>query len=176
MAEIDKNISTDDTQDGSYSLRDIVDMVLGNWIWFVVSILVCLFIASFYIYKTPKTYSRSSSILIKDSRRGNATASAFSDLGSMKIIPNVDNEIAILASKHLMTKVVKQLNLNVSYRTKGKIRTYDLYNSSPIDVTFIDGVDEQRCGFDVIPISSTVSRLPISYFPEEKTDSVIIGS
>lgn len=176
MTEIDKNIATDDIQDDSYSLRDIVDMVIGNWMWFVVSIFACLLVAGFYIYKTPKTYSRFASILIKDSRRGNATASAFSELGSMKIIPNVDNEIAILSSKRLMTVVVKQLNLNIRYSSKGKIRTYDLYGSSPIDVAFVDGVDEQRCGFDVIPISASDFKVTKFVFPNGEDNSVIIGA
>lgn len=138
----------------SYSLRDIVEMVVANWYWFVISIGVCMVFAAYYVYKTPKIYNRSATIMIKDSRRGGSAAAIFADLQSMKAIPNVDNEMFILGSKRLMEFVVDTLNLNVDYFYKGKIRTADLYRRNPISVNFVNGLDWQSLMFNVIPLDS----------------------
>ena len=88
------NSKVEDTS--AYSLRDIFEMVLANWYWFVISIGLCMVVATYYVYKTPKVYQRSATIMIKDSRRGGSAAAIFADLSSMKAIPNVDNEMFIL--------------------------------------------------------------------------------
>ena len=56
-------------------------MVLANWYWFALSVLICLGVAYYYLASTPKIYSRTATILVKDSRKGGDTdLGAFSDL------------------------------------------------------------------------------------------------
>ena len=113
------------TEESNYSLRDTFEMIRANWMWFILSILICLGAASLYLRKTPNVYERTASLLIKDSRRGNVTSSAFSDLQSVKMIPNVENEMMLLGSKRLMMEVARNLRLNVAYGRQGHIRNYD---------------------------------------------------
>ena len=47
-----------DDQAGAINLHDIIRMILMNWYWFVLSVLVCLGVAYYYLAKTPKIYSR----------------------------------------------------------------------------------------------------------------------
>ena len=83
-----------DDQAGAINLHDIIRMILMNWYWFVLSVLVCLGVAYYYLAKTPKIYSRTATILVKDSRKGGAPElSAFSDLASFQTQRSVDNEI-----------------------------------------------------------------------------------
>ena len=39
-----------------FSITDFLHLLLKNWYWFVISIVACLAIATYYIKKTPKTY------------------------------------------------------------------------------------------------------------------------
>lgn len=55
-------------------------MVLANWYWFALSVLICLGMAYYYLASTPKIYSRTATILVKDSRKGgDMELGAFSD-------------------------------------------------------------------------------------------------
>ena len=48
------------------NIRDIVFMVLNNWYWFVISVLVCLVAAGFVYKAQPKTFTASGTILVRD--------------------------------------------------------------------------------------------------------------
>lgn len=94
-------------------------MVIGNWFWFLLSTVVCLSCALFYIYTAPKVYIRTATILIKDGKKGSETdIAAFGDLLGATARRNVDNEIIVLKSRNLMTEVVRRLNLHVNYVVK----------------------------------------------------------
>ena len=61
----------DETQDvGGITLHDILRMVIANWYWFALSMIVCVALGYFYLASTPRIYSRTATILIKDSRKG----------------------------------------------------------------------------------------------------------
>jgi len=91
-------------------------MVLANWYWFALSVLICLGVAYYYLASTPKIYSRTATILVKDSRKGgDMELGVFSDLVGFQNRRNVDNEVYILQSHRLMSEVVKRLHLTVNY-------------------------------------------------------------
>ena len=50
------------------TLHDLIQMVLANWYWFALSAIICLGTAYYYLASTPKIYSRTATILVKDSR------------------------------------------------------------------------------------------------------------
>lgn len=133
------------------TLHDLIQMVFANWYWFALSVVVCLGAAYYYLASTPKIYSRTATILVKDSRKGgDADLGAFSDLVGFQSRRNVDNEVYILQSHRLMTDVVKQLHLTVNYSVRERLRTLDLYGRSPIGVEFIDD-DNQAVSLEVTP-------------------------
>ena len=47
-------LAQDENQDNLFSLHDIVQMVLTNWYWFLISMAICLGAAYYYIAKTPR--------------------------------------------------------------------------------------------------------------------------
>ena len=111
----------------TFSVHDLIQTVIANWYWFVISVIVCVGCSYIYILRTPKIYSRTANILVKDSRKGGDTnLAALSDLAGLSQMRNVDNEIYILQSRRLMTEVVKQLGLTVQYETKEGLRPQDL--------------------------------------------------
>ena len=100
MTEQQSNIQTpagNDELAGTINLHDIIRMVVVNWYWFVLSVLVCIGAAYYYLAKTPKIYNRTATILVKDTRKGgDIDLSAFSDLAGFQTQRSVDNEIFVL--------------------------------------------------------------------------------
>ncbi len=143
----------------TFSIHDILQMILQNWYWFVISVGVCLVFAIFYLQTTPKIYHREATILVKDSRKGgDMDITAFNDLAGLSTRRNVDNEVYVLQSRRLMQNVVEKLNLTISYTTEGTLRTIDLYRRSPIEAIFVNNIKQQALGFTatILP-DSTVS-------------------
>ena len=144
----------------SFSLHDIIQLVLANWYWFVLSVVICVACGYVYIARTPKVYSRTANILVKDSRKGGDTdLASFSDLAGISARRNVDNEIYILQSRRLMREVVRRLGLTVSYSVDEKFRARDLYGQSPIHIDFINDNDAQNLSFEVTLLPDSAIRL-----------------
>ena len=145
---------------GTITLHDIIRMVIANWYWFVLSAVFCLCAAYYYLASTPKIYSRTATIMVKDSRKGgDVDLTAFSDLAGFQNRRNVDNEVFILQSRRLMTNVVKQLNLTVNYSVSERLRRRDLYGQAPIDVKFINDNDNQSLAMEITPLNDDKIRL-----------------
>ena len=151
------NLPAEGKEDNAnFSIYDLIQMVIGNWFWFLLSTVICISCALFYIYTTPKIYNRTATILIKDGKKGSETdLAAFGDLLGATARRNVDNEIIVLKSHHLMSDVVRRLNLHINYVIKHGLRTENLYRRSPIDVTFIDDNERQALAFELTPLSDT---------------------
>ncbi|WP_281310496.1 GumC family protein [Flavobacterium flavigenum] len=123
------------------NLREQLDKYLIHWKWFILSVFLCLVLAFLYLRYTTTNYVASTSILVKDEKKGGMLSelSAFADLGmggSLK--SNVDNEIEILKSRTLVESTIKDLNLNVALFVEGNVVDRDIYGETPINVYFIN--------------------------------------
>ena len=94
---INPNSANSDTKQEehiTFSVHDLIQTVIANWYWFVISVFVCVGCGYIYILRTPKIYGRTANILVKDSRKGGDTDLAtLSDLAGLSQRRNVDNEI-----------------------------------------------------------------------------------
>ncbi|WP_417940025.1 GumC family protein [Flavobacterium sp. RS13.1] len=123
------------------NLREQLDRYIIHWRWFVLSALLCMVLAFLYLRYTTPNYEASTSILVKDEKKGGMLSelSAFSDLGlGGGSINNVDNEIEILKSRTLIESTVKKLNLNVALLVEGNVVDRDVYGNAPINVYFLN--------------------------------------
>ena len=161
-----QHLQNDENENGSgLTLHDLLQMVLANWYWFALSVLICLGVAYYYLASTPKIYSRTATILVKDSRKGgDMELGVFSDLVGFQNRRNVDNEVYILQSHRLMSEVVKRLHLTVNYSVRDGLRTLDLYGRSPIEVDFIDD-DNQRLSLEVTELED--GRIKLADFDDK---------
>ena len=57
-----------DEMTGAVTLHDIIRMGLANCYCLVVTAVVCISMRSYYLASTPKIYSSTATILVKDSR------------------------------------------------------------------------------------------------------------
>ena len=152
-----------------FGLKDIVDMVLKKWYWFAISIILCLGISVLYVMRTSPVYTRTATILVKDSRKGGGASelAAFGDLAGLNTRRNVDNELFVLQARRLMVEVVDKLGLTVNYTTRSGLRTVDLYRRSPIEVQFINDANSGSCMFTVLLDENDVT---ISEFVRSRPD------
>lgn len=149
MAEYNENIERESTSSlPRFTLYDFVQLILSNWYWFALSIIVCCLCAAFYLRRTAPVYQRSASVLVKDSRKGSAAeVVAFSDIMGGMGRRSVDNEIYILQSRRLMEEVVKRYDLSTAYSTSGRIRTVDIYGRTPLLVKFLTAAPSDAGSF-----------------------------
>ena len=92
-------------------LADIWAMVWNHKWWYVFSLAACLFLALFYLYRTPKTFSRSEQIIL-DVDNQNAIMRELTSVTSSSASRryssgnSVDNEMQALSSPDLMELVI----------------------------------------------------------------------
>ena len=162
MENYNQNISgSESVQEdaGGVSLRELWFTVINHWKWFVLSLCVFLFVGVIYYLRITPTYSRSAQVLIKeDNRKSNSimdVSTSFSDLGFGMGRVNVDNEMYSFQSPDLLLEVVRNLKLDVSYRTEGFFHDRPLYGSSlPIEVEFLTVGYNEPADLKVTPADS----------------------
>ncbi|MGV8995171.1 MAG: GumC family protein [Flavobacterium sp.] len=132
-------------EEESINIAEIAQQYLQHWKWFVLSVILCIAVAIFYLRYAVPIYKSTSTILVKDDRKGGLQSelSAFSDLSLMGgVKSNVDNEIEIIKSRTIVEKAVRALNFNITYYSEGRVRDFELYNDKPIEVSFVESKPE----------------------------------
>lgn len=158
----------DSQNNNNFSLTDFLSKVWANRFWFTLSLIICVIIGILYVKRTPKTYSSSAVILIKDGQKGASPTESVTFRDILYDSKNsVNNEIGFLKSKRLMRRVVERLNLEISYKTFNGFRYNELYTSSPVLLRLTDNI-EQAFSFDLTPTTENVYVLTnFSAFGEE---------
>ncbi len=135
------------------NLMELLQQCLLRWRWFLVSLAVVLGLAALYLLCTPKVYTRSTTVLIKDDKKGGGLSSemgGFADMGLFKSSSSVDNELVAFRSPALMAEVVKRLQLEMNYFMPGFFHDRVVYgNSLPVVVTLPDATDETSVSFEL---------------------------
>ncbi len=137
-------------------LQDLLALCIGKWKWFVASLVFFVGLATVYQLTTPKVFTRSTSILIKeDSRRGPASftseLSSFSGMGIFNTNTNVNNELISIQSPDVILEVIRRLNLDVNYMTDGRFHKETLYGRSlPLKVEFKDLAYNDFSSFTIV--------------------------
>lgn len=144
MADYQKNETIEqkeakEEQTGGFNLRTILSIFILYWYWIILSVIICVGAAVLYVKRQQPVYTASMKILIKDDNNRNKSRSAAATLGleDMGIISNsngFDNELEILTSGSISTRVVKKLKLYTSYMYQGRFRKFELYKNTPIIV------------------------------------------
>lgn len=172
MFDQDMNIQSPAKNSG-INIQDWLTLILKNWYWFVLSVLLCVSVAFFNLKKTPEVYSRMATVLIKDgSTKGNMSeAAAFEDLKMLNVSGSIDNEIFVFKSNQLLTNVIKRLKLNISYQVKDGLRTRELYTESPVVVEFVDDNDFESFFLQITPLSE--KQCEISFFTDQSNTETV---
>ncbi len=121
-------------EEDSIDLKVIVIKLLSYWYLFAIGIFIALVCGFIYNRYTPNVYQSSASVFIKEDKMGIDPTSMMTGL-TFKSNINIDNEIGILNSFSLRERTIKELEFfNVSYYSRGRVATRELYKSTPFNV------------------------------------------
>lgn len=120
-----------------FSFAEIWTIVVLHWQWIVLSTVIALTAAFLYLRYTQPVFTSAMKVLIKDDNGKGGAKAGQMNLEEMGIISNsngFDNELEILSSTNVNSRVVKSLKLYVSYAVEGKVKKMEQYQSNPIIV------------------------------------------
>ena len=150
MAQTKTTINTRRAQsDDSLSILDMLMLCLRHWPWFLFSFIICMGVATLYLLHTPKTYTRTMSILVKSGSGGKTEEmKAFEELGVGNLTTEISDEIVAIHSPAAIYDMVKRLHLDISYYRSGYFRDEPLYAETlPVEVEFHELDDNAAASF-----------------------------
>ena len=166
--------------DSSLSITDMLLICLRHWPWFILSIIICMSLATLYLLRTPKTYSRTASILVKTTggEKSNDIL-MMEELGVNNITSHINDEIAAIHSPAVILDLVKRLHLDLSYWRPGYFRDDPLYAETlPVEVELHELDDNATASFTLTLNSdstATISDIVLRGVPQEKPYHLKIG-
>ncbi|WP_426061928.1 GumC family protein [Hymenobacter sp. B1770] len=120
------------SQSDKNNFKRYLHKYLRHWPLFIISLAVCLGLATVYLKLVNPRYLITSTILIRDIDKGpdfQAGNPAFKDLDIFNSATSIENEIEALKSVTLMQRVLSELSLQTSYYVDGAIRKREVYGS-----------------------------------------------
>ena len=131
------NFQSENKEQEEISIVEVLFHYMRYWKWFLLSIIICLGLATGYLIYTTPEYKIFSRVVISDERKGQTmeVMSAFSDLGIVAPKSTLDNEIELLRSLTLMKSVVDSLRININYFKSGPIKRREIYKKTPVYVS-----------------------------------------
>ena len=125
--------------DSSLNVKDVLEKYTAHLKWFILCIVLFAAGTYFYLMTVAPEYSISATILIKDKEK----ESSFADLSAFEGLSllgggdkGLENEILILKSRKLMSKVVQELKLNTRYFIESGFYDKELYPNFPIMIQY----------------------------------------
>lgn len=124
------------------NIKEFITPYINKWKLFLISIFITSTLAYVYIKLVTPKYKVEASILVKDEQgNGSNSLNTFSglgfDIGGVK--SKLENEIEILKSRTLISKVVKDLKSNITFYEVKRFGKQELFSNTFINVNFIDG-------------------------------------
>lgn len=142
MEEKKVNIEMSNKQElMTLTIRDIFYKYIRFLPLFILSIAIALLGAFIYLRYSTNIYGTTGTLLIKNDKPSSDPNDRVEDiLSGGNRIQNLQNEIEILKSRPLMTRVVNKLNLQFSYALEGRVKDLNTYGVTPFQVELMDTI------------------------------------
>ncbi len=117
-------------------LKKLFFMVLSNWYYFVIALIISSACAYFYLRYTLPVYKTSATLLIEEENSASpqGTNELLKGFGLEPGRKNLDNQIQILQSYTIVKETLEELPFALDYYIKGRVKTASLYPGNPIVV------------------------------------------
>ena len=122
-------------EEQAIDIKQLVFIFLNHWYLFLIGAVVALAVGFVINRYKPNIYQTSGTVLVKEANSGFDATDIMTN-GSFRGFQNVDNEMAILKSYTLTDRVVRKMDIEVTYMAIGRISTVELYHASPFTVEF----------------------------------------
>ena len=115
------------------NIKKLILRYLRKWPWFLLSMALFYTAAKIYLRYTAPEYYTKTSLKLQESK---GKSSALSDLKNLGMGVSGDEELqaetTVMVSKPILAAVAKNLNLEVSFYSIGKVIELELYKDSPL--------------------------------------------
>ncbi len=161
-------------------VKFLVAKVLGNWHWYLLSLIIFIGIGALVFLFTSPRYTVAARVLVTGYNpqgravTGTDETTVLGDLDINSTPNSVSNEMEIIHSKTLIEKTVYDLQLNVTYWGQGDIRYEEIYKASPYFIQLLSLNNKMLMNdpveYDVRVIGDKVK------FEDEDSDSIFTAS
>jgi tyrosine-protein kinase Etk/Wzc len=133
MSQLNKSINPEENE-----LKKIIDLVLRNYKFFIISVVVLLGLAFLINKFSTPIYRINSSLLIKEEseNRGGGDMNNFLKSNLFGVNQNFQNELFVLKSSPVIEQTIENLDLAVGYFYKEGFNYLDAYESAPFRVIY----------------------------------------
>lgn len=134
-----KELLEDNEKASSFTFQKIYSHIVLNWMWYLLSIVICLGASQVYLYYARPTYQVIARMLVKDEEKKVRSSVQqmlpnMEDFGIMNNSSGFENEVEILASPVTVHDAVKRLKLYTEYRYDGRFKKPLVYANQPLCV------------------------------------------
>lgn len=114
----------------------ILNLLMKNWYWFIIGIIIGLFGARFYIGHTMPVFETTATLLINEteSRSMANNAELLQGLGLPGGMQNIENQILILKSRELTERTLNELSFEIEYYFKTLRNKLPIYPEIPLSL------------------------------------------
>jgi tyrosine-protein kinase Etk/Wzc len=149
-------------------LRSFLKVFSKNWYIILFFILSAFTLSYFYTYKLPDVYAAKSQILLKNQETYDYQNQIYKGIGYYQSYQDNSNQIRVLTSNDLIGEALNKLKFDVSYFIVGRLKTTEVYNGMPFDITvkmLNQGLYEKEIKFKIL----NVKQFELSYIKENET-------
>ncbi len=118
----------------SLSIKDLFYKYIRFLPLFIICVALSLFVAYIYLRYATQVYSSVGTMVIQDDKASGGSNDKFERIFESDNKKNIQNEIEYIKSRQIMSRVVRALNLNLSYHAIGKIKELNIYKTNPFEV------------------------------------------
>ncbi|WP_313374724.1 polysaccharide biosynthesis tyrosine autokinase [Chishuiella sp.] len=157
------------------NVKQIIEQYIYYWKWFVLGIFITLSAAFIYLRYVQNQYKVTAKILLNEKQSSTGDLTEIMDqaiLGGSSTNSEVGDQIDVIKSNRLLTKVVEKNNLNVRYFNVGEVVKKEIpQKNSPINVIFFNKDNQSSQSFLITILSNTKYKLDDKNTKESKTYS-----
>lgn len=160
--------------DESINVKDLFQRYLSYWPFFIISILLFIALAFFYLRYATYIYQSTAKIEVIDKAQDSDMALPTAMTIFNRSMINLENEIGVLSSFQINERVVKKLKYNLKYYTKGIIKStvnhpdewFDDYELN-LNEELIDYSRIKQYHFDFYEKNGVIKMNILTYYKDE---------
>lgn len=127
-------------QESNSELREKLDLFISKWKLILVCVILAFILAFLYLRYATYEYQATASIKINNDKN----SSKLPEISSLETyglfssdFSNITDEMEVIKSRTLLRKVVEELDLNIKYIVRGRIKEVEDYLNPPISINFL---------------------------------------
>ena len=160
----------------SLDLLVILPLVLKNWYWFIIGIVIALLGARWYLSHTLPVYLTSATILVneRDEKTLVDNSELLQGLGLPGGMKNLQNQIMILKSRALTENTLRELPFEIEYYFKTVRNQLPIYPQIPIKVVSDQEIPlpkDSEFSISFLDNNKFIIESKADFFPFQKTAS-----